>query len=202
MTEANQIFDGRPAAGSGRPLAVAVLWAYAVALAGGAIVGLAAVLAGMVMGVVWIFDRSTSIVGPMTETLTIAAWVCAPIGLVIAIWVAAYGSTREGSVPRTLVAAPAALAVAVGLLLLDSSGLLAAALALGWALAVPAGGPTRVAGRAVPLLIVALLLPELSTLEPWQAAIYLGAAPPLAALAVYASDRLWAILDRRRPAEG
>ena len=183
----------RPSTGIARPLAVAVLWAVAVAVAGAVIVGLAALIAGGVAGIMGWFDDSTSASGAMRETLEIAAWIFAPIGLAVAVWVAAYGTTQQGSLPRTLLAAPAAIGVAAGLLFLDSSGLLAAGLAIGWALAIPAESPTQVAARSLPLLVAALLLPRLSDLSGWAIVGFMAASPVAAAAGVYLADLPWSL---------
>ena len=156
-------------------------------------VGLGALIAGGVGLVMGLFNDSVSPTAAMGETLRIAAWILAPIGLGVAVWVAAYGSTEEGSLPRTIVAAPAAVAVAVGLLLLDSSGLLAAGLAIGWALAIPAESPTHVAARALPMLVVALIVPRLGDLSSWTLVAYLAASPPAAAISLYLGDLPWSL---------
>lgn len=176
-----------------RPLAVAVLWAFAVAIAGGALVGLGALIAGGVALVMGLFNDSVSASAAMGETLRIAAWIFAPIGLGVAVWVAAYGSTEEGSLPRTIVAAPAAVGVAVGLLLLDSSGLLAAGLAIGWALAIPAESPTHIAARSLPMLVVALIVPRLDDLSTWTLVAYLAVSPLAAAISVYLGNLPWSL---------
>jgi hypothetical protein len=176
-----------------RPLAIAVLWAFAVAFAGGALVGLSALIAGGVALVMGLFNDSASASAAMGETLRIAAWIFAPIGLGVAVWVAAYGSTEEGSLPRTIVAAPAAVGVAVGLLLLDSSGLLAAGLAIGWALAIPAESPTHIAARSLPMLVVALTVPRLDDLSTWTLVAYLAVSPLAAAISVYLGNLPWSL---------
>ncbi len=192
MIDSNRrFFRPFPAAGVARPLGVAVLWAFAAALVGGAIVGLASLIAGGVSGIFWMFDHSISVTDTMGETLRIAAWVIAPIGIAVAVWVAAYGSTQEGSMSRALVAAPAALALGVALMLLNSSGLVAASLALGWALAVPSTSPTHIATRAVPILVLALLVPGLDDLSGWFVVAVLVASPVAAGTAVLAADVLW-----------
>lgn len=183
-----------------RPLAVAVLWTFAAAAAGGAMVGIVSLIAGGVAATIWVFDRTVSIAGAMGDTVRIAAWVFAPIGLAVTVWVAAYGTTREGSIPRVLLAAPAAIAVAVALLFLDSSGLLVAGLAIGWALAMPFGSPTHVAVRALPLLVAALFFPRFDDLPVWTVIWILVASPAAAALAVYVGDLLWGV--RRKPLAG
>ena len=194
MTEQEHgFFAPVPSGGLLRPLGVAVLWAFAAALAGGAIVGLASLIAAGITGVVWLFDRSVSVPSAMADTLQIAAWIFAPIGIAISVWVAAYGSTQEGSIPRTLVAAPAAIAIAAGLLFLDSAGLLAAALALGWGLAIPAGSPVRAAARGLPVLIAALLVARLGDLSTAETVVYLMLSPIVAAAAVFLADLPWQI---------
>lgn len=176
-----------------RPLAVAVLWAFAIALTGGAIVGLASLVAGGVAGVLGLFGGETSVTGAMGATLQIAAWVFAPLGVAVAVWAAAYGATRQGSVPRTLVAAPAAIGVAVALLFLGSSGLLAAGLAIGWALAMPGESPTHVAARSMPLLVAALFVPRLDDVSGWTTVGFLIASPVVAAVGVFAADLIWGL---------
>lgn len=197
MTEFDQSFFRAPGA-IARPLGVAVLWTLAAALAGGLVVGLAALIAGGVTVVMGLFNDSVSVTGSMRETLRVAAWIFAPIGLSLAVWAAAYGTTEQGSVPRTFVAAPAAVAAAVGLLLLDSSGLLAAGLAVGWALAIPAESPTHVAARALPLLIVALIVPGIDDLSTWVLVGYLSLSPLVAGLGVYLGDLPWTLLRRKQ----
>ncbi|MDF1595486.1 MAG: hypothetical protein P1T08_05240 [Acidimicrobiia bacterium] len=192
MTDSNRrFFRPFPVAGVARPLGVAVLWAFAAAIVGGAIVGLASLIAGGVSGIGWMFDHSISVTHMMGEALRIAAWVIAPIGIAVAVWVAAYGSTQQGSMSRALVAAPAALALGVALLLLNSSGLVAAALALGWALAVPSTSPTHIAARAVPILVLALLVPGLDDLSGWVIVAVLVASPVAAGMAILVADVLW-----------
>ena len=194
MSEREQgFFAPVPSGGLLRPLGVAVLWAFAAALAGGAIVGLASLLAAVITGVVWLFDRSVSVPGAMGDTLRIAAWIFAPVGIAISVWVAAYGSTQEGSIPRSLVAAPAAIAVAAGLLFLDSAGLLAAALGLGWGLAIPAGSPMRAAARGLPLLVAALVVARLGELSGSEILVYLLLSPIAAAVTVFLADLPWQI---------
>lgn len=158
--------------------------------------GLASLIAGGVALVMGLFNDSVSATASMGETLRIAAWIFAPIGLGVAVWVAAYGTTEHGSLPRTFVAAPAAVGVAVGLLLLDSSGLLAAGLAIGWALAIPAESPTHVAARALPMLVVALIVPRLDDLSTLTMVAYLAASPLAAAISVYLGDLPWSLRGR------
>jgi hypothetical protein len=192
MTESDRSFF-RASSPIARPLAVAILWAFAAAAAGGVIIGLASLIAGGVALAMGLFNDSVSATASMGETLRIAAWILAPIGLGVAVWVAAYGTTEQGSLTRTIVAAPAAVGVAVGLLLLDSSGLLAAGLAIGWALAIPAESPTHVAARALPMLIVALIAPRLDDLSTWTTVGYLAASPLVAAISVYVGDLPWSL---------
>jgi hypothetical protein len=192
MTESDRSFF-RASSPIARPLAVAILWAFAAAAAGGVIIGLASLIAGGVALAMGLFNDSVSATASMGETLRIAAWILAPIGLGVAVWVAAYGTTEQGSLTRTIVAAPAAVGVAVGLLLLDSSGLLAAGLAIGWALAIPAESPTHVAARALPMLIVALIAPRLDDLSTWTTVGYLAASPLVAAISVYLGDLPWSL---------
>jgi hypothetical protein len=192
MTESDRSFF-RASSPIARPLAVAILWAFAAAAAGGVIIGLASLIAGGVALAMGLFNDSVSATASMGETLRVAAWILAPIGLGVAVWVAAYGTTEQGSLTRTIVAAPAAVGVAVGLLLLDSSGLLAAGLAIGWALAIPAESPTHVAARALPMLIVALIAPRLDDLSTWTTVGYLAASPLVAAISVYLGDLPWSL---------
>jgi hypothetical protein len=175
-----------------------VFWAFAAALAGGLIVLLSSLIAGGVAGGIWIFNRSIAVTGAMGDTLRIAAWVFAPIGIAVSVWVAAYGATRQGSLPRALLAASAAIAVAVALLFLESSGLVAAGLAIGWALAIPATSPTRIAVRAVPLLVVALFLPRLGDLPVGMVVVTLVLSPPAAALGVFLADLPWSLRESGR----
>jgi hypothetical protein len=192
VTESDRNFF-RASSPIARPLAVAILWTFAAAVAGGVIVGLASLIAGGVALVMGLFNDSVSATASMGETLRIAAWIFAPIGLSVAVWVAAYGTTEQGSLPRTIVAAPAAVGVAVGLLLLDSSGLLAAGLAIGWALAIPAESPTHVAARALPMLVVALIVPRLDDLSTWTMVAYLAVSPLAAAISVYVGNLPWSL---------
>lgn len=176
-----------------RPLAVAILWAFAIALTGGAVVGLAALIAGGVAAVVGFFGGEAPVAGSMGATLRIGAWVVAPLGLAASVWAAAYGATRQGSVPRALVAAPTAIGVSVALLFLGSSGLLAAGLAMGWALAVPGDSPSHVAARSMPLLLAALLAPRMGDVSGWTTVGLLIASPVVAAVGVLAADLIWGL---------
>jgi hypothetical protein len=83
--------------------------------------------------------------------------------------------------------------VAVGLLLLDSSGLLAAGLAIGWALAIPAESPTHIAARSLPVLVVALIVPRLDDLSTSTLVAYLAVSPLAAAISVYLGNLPWSL---------
>lgn len=185
--------------GLARPLAITVLWAFAAALAAALIVGLAALIVGVVTAVIWIVDRSISITGAMRETLMVTAWVLAPIALAAAVWAAAYGTTRSGSLGRTLIAAPIAIGVALALLFLDSSGILAAALGIGWALAIPSGSFVQIAARGLPLLVASLVVPEFGDLSTGVATMVLLSSPFVAAAVVYLCDLPWSM--RKVPTE-
>ncbi len=193
----DRFFNSPPKSGVVRPLAVAVVWAYAAALAGGVVVGLAALIAGAVAAVAGIFNDAISVSASMEDTLRVAAWIAIPIVVGVAVWVAAYGATRQGSVPRAIVAAPVAVGTAIALYLLDSIGFLFAGLALGWALAVPAGSPTQVAARGLPLLVAALLIPGLEGLPGGWVILVVAVSPLIAALGVFGGQLPWH-LGRRR----
>ena len=182
-----------------RPLAVTVLWTFAAALVGALIIGLAALIVGGFTWVVWIFDRATSVTGAMADTVRIGGWIFAPIGLAAAVWAAAYGTTQQDSLPRTLIAAPVAIGVAVGMLLLGSSGLLAASLGIGWALAIPARTTVQVAARALPLLVAALVVPDLGELSVPRVVAILLISPLVAAVVVLVADLPWGM--KKGPSE-
>ncbi len=187
----DRFFRSPPKGGVVRPLAVAVIWTYAAALAGSVIVGLAAVIAGAFAAVAGVFSDGISISASIEDTLGVAIWITAPIVVGVAVWVAAYGATSEGSVPRAIVAAPVAVGTAVALYLLESTGFLVAGLALGWALAVPAGSPTEAAARGLPLLVAALFVPGLGDLPGGWTILIVAASPPIAALGVFVGQMPW-----------
>ncbi len=114
----------------------------------------------------------------------------------MAVWVAAYASTEGGSRRRAAVGASGGLAVMAGYLLLGSSGLVLAGLALGWALAVPAERVGRVGARSVPSLLVALVMPRIDALPVLMLVAVLLVSPWAATLLGWLGDGAWEALAR------
>jgi hypothetical protein len=184
-----------------RPLGVSVLWAYVAALAGLVAELAVLVVTGLVAGAIWIIDRGVDVSSAITGAVRVGAWIVGPLALVAVVWVAAYGSTQQGSVPRAAVATPVALVAGVGLLLLQSIGFVAAALAVGWGVALPASGPSRAAVRGLPLVAAALALPRFDDVTFPVLAAALTVSPLTAALCVLLVDLPWRLAEYRRKAK-
>lgn len=181
-----------------RALPPALLWAYVSAVAAALAVGVVALLATIISGAVWVFSRETEIGESVSGSVGVALWIVGPLALGAAVGAAAYASTKQRSFPRSLVGTVAALAMGAGLLSLDASGFAAGALAFGWAVAIPADKPSRIALRGLPLLALAAILTtatwgRVGDLAVWQLGLVLALSPLVAALWVWLADWGWSV---------
>lgn len=179
-----------------RALPSSLLWSYASILAAAVLLAAVGILAFAMYGGLWIFDRGRPVAVPAWEALSVAAWVAGPVALAGAVWGAAYASTLDRSVPRTMVGTVVALMVGAGLLALGSSGFAVASLAMGWAIAIPSDSFGRVGARGLVPVFAALALlaaefGRIRELRLWQVMVAVGLSPLLAALWVWVSDALW-----------
>ncbi len=181
-----------------RVLGAAVLWAYAGGLAAAVLIAVVALAALLVLGLTWFITRTTDVEAGVRTVVEAGGWLLGPIVTGGAIWAGTYASTRSGSWPRTLTGTIGAVAVGVALLLLGSSAFLAAGLALGWAIALPARRAGRVAARGLPLVLAGLAAPRLDDLATFTVVALLMASPLMAAAVVGGADRLWVAVATRR----
>ena len=180
-----------------RSLGPALIWSYLGAFSAGAALLVLALVAGLVFGVIWIFDRSVDVGDRVSGLVTGAGWVLAPVVAAVATGAAAYGSSRQRSWGRTLVGSMVALAVGGGLLLIDRLGWAMAGLAAGWGVVVPAKRFARIAWRVLPPIGLALAGPTQSGLPLPGLLIRLVASPLLAAVLFWGLDAAWGLVERR-----
>lgn len=182
--------------GVSRALPSALTWAYVTLIVGAILLTAVGLGSYLVLGALWLFDRSREVAAPTWAAVGTSAWVAGPVAVGAAVWGAAYASTTARSVPRSVVGTVAAVAVGSGLLALGASLFAFAALAIGWALAIPAHSVGRIAARgAVPTAVAVLAMTwgwgQIDTYLLWQVAVLLVASPPVAALWVWLSDAVW-----------
>lgn len=170
------------------------------ALVGAVGVLLAGLVGGAIVGVAWLVSGGTADLADTAliwRVATVTIWIMAALVMGVAVWVAAYASTEWGSRPRALAGTAAATLTAGAYLLLGFSGLAVAGLALGWSVAIPAERVSRIAVRAVPSLLVALLAPGLESLSGAGLALVLATSPWVAALLVWLADSGWVLVTKR-----
>ena len=170
------------------------------AVVGAIVVLLAGLVGAAIVGIAWLVSGgSAGLADPalIWRVASVAIWIVAILVMGVAVWVAAYASTEWGSRPRALAGVAAAASAAGAYLLLGSSGLALAGLAFGWAIAIPAERVGRIAARAVPSLLVALLAPALEPLSGPALALALVVSPWLAALLVWLADLVWVFVTKR-----
>lgn len=189
-------FQAMPMADVTRALPPALLWAYVSMIFTAILLAAVGVISAAVLGVMWLFDQGRAIADPAWTAVTRAALFAGPAALGAAVWGAAYASTTSRSIPRSMAGTAAAVIAGVGLLALDASSFAMAALALGWAIAIPAHNLGRVAWRGLVPLIVALMVLSLSwgrvgNLDLWQIMLAVVVSPPLAALWIWLADAVW-----------
>lgn len=168
-------------------------------LVGGLVVVAAGLVAAVVAGVAWLVGRGSGEpagIDTVWRVVTFASALAAPLVIGLAVWVAAYGSTERGSRRRALVGAAAAAVGGAAYLLLGSSGLVLAALALGWSVAVPAERVGRIAARAVLSLAAALFMPAMGDLAGGWLVLVLVASPWVAVAFMLAGDAAWSVFTR------
>lgn len=182
-----------------RSLLLAALWFMVGILIGGVVVVAAGVMAAAVAGVAWLVGRGTGELADgqlIWRVVTFAAVAVAPLVVGVVVWVAAYGSTERGSRPRALAGIGAASVGLAGYLLLGSSGLILAALTLGWSLAVPAERVGRIAARVVLGLVAALFMPAIGGVSVGWLVLTLVTSPWAAVAFMLAGDAAWMAIAR------
>ncbi len=145
-----------------RAVWVALLWSYVALIAGLLVVGLVVAVSAAALGSISLVTGSTPVIDSIVAIARVGAWTAAGVAVALVVWVAAYGSTSRGSLRRTVIAVPAALAIGIGLVLLGSAGFALAGLAVGWGLAMPHRSPMQVVLRSLPPVAAALIMPSIS----------------------------------------
>lgn len=161
------------------------------------------ILAVVVAGAVWVFNRDLVIADAVWRVVGVGLWIAGPVIVGAAVGAAAYGSTEQRSFPRTAIGTAVAVAIGVALIGIRASGFAFGALAAGWAVAIPSDKLWRMAARGLPAVVAAVLLAgvSLGRLEDagtWPLVGVLGVSPLLAGLAVWLGDAVWQALTRRR----
>lgn len=185
-----------------RALRPSVLWAYVAGVTAALALGLVALLTLIVAAIGWLFDRDLEIGGSVVRALGVSLWVVGPVALGAAVGAAAYASTRQRSLPRIVLGTAAAVAVAAALLALDASWFAAAALAFGWAIAIPADKAGRIAARGLPLIVAAAVATtaawgRIGDLRAWQLSLIVAGSPLVAGVWVWLADAGYAALSSR-----
>lgn len=180
-----------------RSLGPALVWSYLGAFGAAAALLVLALIAGLLFGAIWIFDRDIDVGGRVGALVTGAGWVLAPVVAAVATGAAAYVSSRSRSWGRTLLGSLVALAVGGGLLLIDRVGWAMAGLAAGWGVVVPAQRFARIAWRVLPPIGLALAGPTQSGLPIPGLLIRLVASPLVAAVLFWLLDAVWELVERR-----
>lgn len=176
-----------------RAVGIAVMWAYVAAfgvLVLGAIAGLVLVASS---GILYLanFGERTFVLRDVLDPLRYVALFVIPLGFGAAVWAAAFGSTRSGSFARAVFAT--AIGLLVGLLfhLLDFSGALLAALATGWAVALPADHVGRWGVRGGIGVLLAVFSPRWEGLTLTNGVVLLVLTPIVAGVIVWLADYVW-----------
>lgn len=182
--------------GVSRALPPALTWAYVTLVVGAILLAAVGLGSYLVLGAMWLFDRSREVADPTWSAVATSAWVAGPVAVGAAVWGAAYASTTTRSLPRSALGTVAALAVGAGLLALNASLFAVSALAIGWALAIPAHNVGRIAARgAIPIGVAILATTatwgQIDSYRLWQVALLLVISPPAAALWVWLADAIW-----------
>ncbi len=186
-----------------KALRPALVWAYVAAFIAALLVGLVGLLALVVASGVWVFNRELAIGGSAGEVIRYGLWVAGPVTVGVAVAGAAYGSTESRSFPRTVAGTVVGVAIGAALLGVGASGFAAAGLAAGWASAMPANRPGRIAARGLPMLIAAVVatvwpLGRIDDLGRGLLVAVLLLSPLVAAVLVWIGDALWvAVLGRK-----
>lgn len=196
-----QPWFSRPEAGVvRRALWIAVAWAYVAVLAALVVIAVAALVALIVVLIVYLLDFSSRRfeIDTVLSPAILVAWVVFPAAGAVAIWTAAYGSTRRRSVGRGTAAIAIGTLGGVGMWLTGSLALPMLALALGWTIAIPAEHAARWLAR---IALAVALVPAFPTWDGAGLGVVASAAAigPLAAgLSVYLGDLGWTLAVRLR----
>lgn len=176
-----------------RAVGIAVTWAYVAGLAALIMVALAALVSLAVVAIVYLVDfaeRELELEAIRSPTVFMA-WIVAPAAALVSVWSAAYGSTREHSIPRAAVGVAAGLVVALLMWGLESTALVLLALSFGWSFAIPVDHPGRWGTRVVLPVVATLLYPRWPAMSVVDLVLWLGTGPAVAGALVLLGDMGW-----------
>ena len=183
-----------------RALWIAVGWAYVAALAAVIVIAVASLVALIVVLVVYLLDFSSRQFEPRAvwSPAQVVAWFVLPAAGGIAIWTAAYGSTQRGSVGRGMAAIAVSALVSLLMWFTGSLALPMLALAVGWAVAIPAEHPGRWLARIVLAVAVLPVFPVWDRKGLELVVPFVAAGPIVAGLSVFVGDLGWSLAVRLR----
>ena len=181
-----------------RALWIAVGWSYVAALGSALVVGLTALIALIVDLVASLsadrgFDASSA-----WSLAEIVAWIALPIGLAVSVWVAAYGSTRRGSLKSGTIAVAAAAVAGAIAWFTGNLAIVVVGLGVGWAVAMPAEHPARWILRLLPAVALLFVYPDWDGEAAWLIALALITGPLVGGLCVILGDLVWTVVQRLR----
>ena len=203
MTDAKPFFRPTPHRVVARALRPALAWAYVAAVAAAVVLGLVALVALIVSAAVWVFNRDLSIGGSVRDVSTVTLWVVGPLAVGAAVGGAAYASTESRSFPRTVAGTVVGLVIGAALAAIGAMSFVAAGLATGWAIAMPADGMGRVAARGLPAVAAGVTVSvwtwgRIADVSPWPMVAIFVLSPLVGALFVWMGDGAWAAVAARQ----
>ena len=179
-------------------------WSYVAALAALLVVGVATLVALLVILVIYLLDFSTRELDLATvwSPAIVVGWIVGPIAVGISVWVGAYGSTQRDSIRRGTLAVGAAAVGAVFMWFIGSLGIVAVALAAGWAFAIPAEHAGRWLVRVLAVLGVLPFYPIWDDVGVGVIVLAALSGPVVAGMSVLIGDLAWMAMLRVRARGG